>query len=162
MGGERVSRKEEGRSWPDEVIIYNILVGELAVRLQLSREMGVLIAGVSLSTFPYALDVTAKVFVTLFFVGIGMAIPVPSVPLVGWALAFALFTVVSRVVTTFVPLYLLGQGLRASLLPAINLCQISEFSLVVLGLGLQKAHVATEAKGIVTFVFVLLATLGCC
>jgi Kef-type K+ transport system membrane component KefB/voltage-gated potassium channel Kch len=142
------------------------LVGELAARLQLSREMGALIAGVSLSTFPYALDVTAKVtslrdfFVTLFFVGIGMAIPVPSVPLVGWALAFALFTVVSRLVTTFVPLYLLGQGLRASLLPAINLCQISEFSLVVLALGLQKAHVATEAKGMVTFAFVLLATLS--
>jgi len=128
--------------------------------------MGALIAGVSLSTFPYALDVTAKVtslrdfFVTLFFVGLGMAIPVPSVPLAGWALAFALFAVVSRVVTTFVPLYKLGQGLHASLVPAINLCQISEFSLVVLALGLQKAHVGAEAKGMVTFAFVLLAPLS--
>jgi Kef-type K+ transport system membrane component KefB len=147
-------------------IAWCFLVGELAARLQLSREMGALIAGVSLSTFPYALDVTAKVtslrdfFVTLFFVGLGMAIPVPSVPLAGWALAFALFAVVSRVVTTFVPLYRLGQGLHASLVPAINLCQISEFSLVVLALGLQKAHVGAEAKGMVTFAFVLLATLS--
>ena len=42
--------------------------------LGLSREMGALIAGVMVSTFPYTLDVVAKVtsirdfFVTLFFV----------------------------------------------------------------------------------------------
>ena len=36
-------------------------VAEFAEFLGLSREMGALVAGVSLSTFPYALDVTAKV-----------------------------------------------------------------------------------------------------
>ena len=52
--------------------------------LDLSPEMGALIAGVMLSTFPYTLDVIAKVttlrdfFVTLFFVGLGMSIPVPT------------------------------------------------------------------------------------
>jgi predicted Kef-type K+ transport protein len=34
--------------------------------------------------------------------------------------------------TVFPPLYALNQGLRASLLPAINLAQISEFSLVLI------------------------------
>ncbi|HEY0571179.1 MAG TPA: cation:proton antiporter, partial [Enterovirga sp.] len=64
---------------------------EFAEYLHLSREMGALIAGVSLSTFPYALDVTAKVtslrdfFVTLFFVGIGMTIPVPTLDMLGVA-----------------------------------------------------------------------------
>ncbi|HEY5707657.1 MAG TPA: cation:proton antiporter [Terrimicrobiaceae bacterium] len=147
-------------------LAWCFLVGDLAARLELSREMGALIAGVSLSTFPYALDVTAKVtslrdfFVTLFFVGLGMNIPVPTSALLGWALFFAVFTVASRLVTTFVPLYLLKQGLRASLLPAINLSQISEFSLVVLALGLEKNHIAPESKGLVSFAFVLLATLS--
>ena len=59
-------------------------VAEFADFLGLSREMGALIAGVSLSTFPYALDVTAKVtslrdfFITLFFVALGMTIPLPT------------------------------------------------------------------------------------
>ena len=50
----------------------------------LSREMGALIAGISISTFPYNLDVVAKVvsirdfFVTLFFVALGMQIPMPT------------------------------------------------------------------------------------
>ena len=147
-------------------LAWCFLVGDLAARLQLSREMGALIAGVSLSTFPYALDVTAKVtslrdfFVTLFFVGLGMSIPIPSGTLLGWALVFAIFTVASRLLTTFVPLYLLKQGLRASLLPSINLSQISEFSLVVLALGLEENHIAPESKGLVSFAFVLLATLS--
>jgi len=128
--------------------------------------MGALIAGVSISTYPYALDVTAKVtslrdfFVTLFFVGLGMTIPVPNGALLGWALLFALFTVASRLIATFVPLYLLRQGLRASLLPAINLSQVSEFSLVVMALGLEENHIALESRGPVSFAFVLLATLS--
>jgi len=147
-------------------IAWCFLVGELAARLELSREMGALIAGVSLSTFPYALDVTAKVtslrdfFVTLFFVGLGMSIPSPDGHLILWALAFAAFVVVSRIILTFVPLYVLKNGLRASLLPAINLSQISEFSLVVLALGLDKHQVSDTSKGLVSFAFVLLAALS--
>ena len=147
-------------------LAWCFLVSELAARMDLSREMGALIAGVAISTFPYALDVTAKVtslrdfFVTLFFVGLGMTIPVPSGALIGGALVFAIFTVASRFITTFAPLYLLKQGLRASLLPAINLSQISEFSLVVMALGLEEHHIAPESKSLVSFAFVLLAALS--
>ncbi len=147
-------------------IAWCFLVGEFAMRLGLSREMGALIAGVSLSTFPYALDVTAKVtslrdfFVILFFVGLGMTIPAPSAQLALWALVFAVFVVVSRAATTFFPLYWLRQGLRASVLPAINLSQVSEFSLVLLELGLEKHHIAAGTQGMVSFAFVVLAALS--
>src|SRR6478752_9067572 len=86
-------------------LAWCFLVGELGERLHLSREMGALIAGVALSTFPYALDVTAKVtslrdfFVTLFFVGLGMKIPFPTLDLVLWALFFAAFVTISRFIT---------------------------------------------------------------
>ena len=42
--------------------------------------------------------------------------------------------------TVFPPLYLMRQGLRASLLPAINLAQISEFSLVLIQVGVQSGQ----------------------
>ena len=70
---------------PEVVLVgalaWCFLVGGFAQWLGLSREMGALISGVALSTFPYALDVTAKVttlrdfFITLFFVALGMSIP---------------------------------------------------------------------------------------
>src|SRR4029434_11106562 len=65
-------------------LAWCFLVTGLASWLGLSREMGALIAGIAISTFPYTLDVTAKVtslrdfFVTLFFVALGMQIPTPS------------------------------------------------------------------------------------
>ena len=140
--------------------------GELAERLHLSREMGALVAGVALSTFPYALDVTAKVtslrdfFVTLFFVGLGMTIPIPSAPVVALALGFAAFVVASRIATTFPALYGLRQGLRASLLPALNLSQVSEFSLVLMTLGVASQHISPDVKNAVSFAFVILAVLS--
>jgi Kef-type K+ transport system membrane component KefB len=147
-------------------LAWCFLVAETAERLSLSREMGALIAGVSLSTFPYALDVTAKVttlrdfFITLFFVALGMTIPVPNMSVIGLALMIAAFTVVSRLLTTFTPLYLMKQGLRASLLPAINLAQISEFSLVVIQTGIADGHIAPETANAASFAFVVLAVLS--
>lgn len=147
-------------------LAWCFLVGEIAERLHLSREMGSLVAGVSLSTFPYALDVTAKVttlrdfFITLFFVALGMTIPIPDLSVIGFALVIAAFTVASRLLTTFVPLYLMKQGLRASLLPAINLAQISEFSLVVIETGIVSGHIKTETASAASFAFVILAVLS--
>ncbi len=155
---------------PELVLVGSLawcfLLGELGDYLQLSREMGALIAGVSLSTFPYALDVTAKVtslrdfFVTLFFVALGMSIPLPTWGMIMAALGFGLFVVGSRWLTTFTPLYFLKQGLRASMLPSINLSQISEFSLVVLQLGVSAGHLGKETLGFASFAFVILATLS--
>ncbi|WP_166298230.1 cation:proton antiporter [Bradyrhizobium sp. 2S1] len=147
-------------------LAWCFLIGEIAERLHLSREMGSLVAGVSISTFPYALDVTAKVttlrdfFITLFFVALGMTIPVPGLQVIGLALVIAAFTVASRLVTMFTPLYLMKQGLRASLLPAINLAQISEFSLVVIQTGVAANHIATQTANAVSFAFVVLAVLS--
>jgi len=147
-------------------LAWCFLIGEIAEQLHLSREMGSLVAGVSLSTFPYALDVTAKVttlrdfFITLFFVALGMTIPIPNLSVIGLALIIAAFTVVSRVITTFTPLYFLKQGLRASLLPAINLAQISEFSLVVIQTGITAGHIKTQTASAVSFAFVVLAVLS--
>jgi Kef-type K+ transport system membrane component KefB len=147
-------------------LAWCFLIGEIAEKLHLSREMGSLVAGVSISTFPYALDVTAKVttlrdfFITLFFVALGMTIPIPNGSVIALALIIAAFTVVSRLVTTFTPLYLMKQGLRASLLPAINLAQISEFSLVVIQTGISAGHIKTETASAASFAFVVLAVLS--
>jgi len=148
-------------------LAWCFLIGELGAQLRLSREMGALIAGVALSTFPYALDVTAKVtslrdfFLTLFFVGLGMQIPLPTPMLVAWGLVFALFVLGTRLLTTFTPLYLMRQGLRTSIIPALNLAQVSEFSLVIIALGRQSQHLANPATaGMVALGFTLLAAVS--
>jgi Kef-type K+ transport system membrane component KefB/voltage-gated potassium channel Kch len=141
-------------------------VAEAADALSLSREMGALIAGVSLSTFPYALDVTAKVtslrdfFITLFFVALGMMIPLPTGAIIGLALLIVAFTWASRLLTVFPPLYAMKHGLRASLLPAINLAQISEFSLVLIQVGVQSGQTSPQSASAASTAFVVLAVLS--
>ena len=131
--------------------------------LKLSPEMGALIAGVMVSTFPYTLDVVARVtslrdfFVTLFFVSLGMTIPMPTWSLILYMLVFSLFLVGSRLLTVFVPLYRMKLGHRVSLLPAINLCQISELSLVLLTLGRRSGDVSENSINIAAIAFAFLA-----
>ena len=149
-----------------------VLVGALAWcfamagfahELDLSPEMGALIAGVMVSTFPYTLDVVAKVtslrdfFVTLFFVSLGMTIPWPTWNLILYMLVFSLFLVGSRLFTVFAPLYKMKMGHRISLLPAINLCQMSELSLVLLTLGKKSGDVSDHTIGIAAIAFAFLA-----
>jgi hypothetical protein len=123
--------------------------------------MGALIAGVGLSTLPYNLDVIAKVinirdfFVTLFFVALGMQIPVPTPQLIALAVATSLFLVATRFLSVFPILYSAGQGLRTSLLPTINLSQMSEFSLVIASLGFALGHISAETVAMLTLTFAL-------
>ena len=131
--------------------------------LGLSTAMGALIAGVMISTFPYTLDVVAKVtslrdfFVTLFFVGLGMEIPLPTWGYALWTIFLCLFLIGSRFATVFPVLYTMRQGYRVSLLPTINLCQMSELSLVLLALGKASGDVSENTIGIAAFAFAFLA-----
>jgi len=147
-------------------LAWCFLVAGTASALGLSKEMGALIAGVAISTFPYTLDVAAKVtslrdfFITLFFVALGMSIPAPNGPSLGWALLIAAFVVASRLATVFPPLHRMGQGIRASLLPALNLAQISELSLVVLTLGVAHKHIGAETQAAFSYAFVILGVVS--
>ncbi len=128
----------------------------------LSREMGALIAGVSLSTFPYNVDVVAKAvsirdfFVTLFFVALGMQITIPSLQVLELSLAASVFVIASRVVVVPI-LYALRLGLRTSIVPAINLAQVSEFSIVIasLGVSLQPRQISQDVLTIVIVTFAI-------
>ena len=147
-------------------LAWCFLVSGAADWLGLSREMGALIAGVSMSTFPYNLDVIAKVinirdfFVTLFFVALGMKIPQPTVTMVTAAIGLSLFVLASRLLSVFPVLYWLGNGLRASLIPSVNLAQMSEFSLIIASLGLALKHISPELVATLTFVFAITSVLS--
>ncbi len=148
---------------PELVLIASLAwcftVAGAASYMGLSKEMGALIAGVSISTFPYNLDVIAKVlsirdfFVTLFFVALGMQIPMPTWELVLIAGVSSLFLILSRFLAIFPILYKLRLGHHVSIIPAINLAQISEFSIVIATLGLGHKHIDPHVIHVIIFIF---------
>ena len=139
------------------------LICALAGLFNLSLEMGALIAGVAISTFPYNLDIISKIvnirdfFITLFFVALGMEIPNPMDNLGIFLVAGAasLFLVASRFLSVYPILYFLKNGNRVSLLTSINLSQASEFALVITAIGLKSQHIVSDIQAIIIFVFVI-------
>jgi Kef-type K+ transport system membrane component KefB len=152
---------------PELVLVASLgwcfLIASLAGWLDLSLEMGALIAGVAISTFPYNLDIIGKIisirdfFITLFFVALGMAIPNPvhNLGMLLVAGAAALFLVASRFLSVFPILYFLKNGNRVSLLTSINLSQLSEFALVITVIGVKEKHIVPDIQTIIIFVFVM-------
>lgn len=142
-------------------LAWCFLVALVAEWLGLSLEMGALIAGVSLSTFPYNLDVIAKVislrdfFITLFFVTLGTKVPRPTTDAVLAALGLSAFLVASRFAAITPLLYSLKRGNRASIIPALNLSQVSEFSLVICAIGAGLGHIDQRVLAVVVFSLVL-------
>jgi len=140
------------------------VVSGSAEYLGLSREMGALIAGVSISAFPYGSDVIPKIagvrdfFVTLFFVALGMKVPLPTGAILLQSGLILLFVFASRFLAVVPAAYFLGEGLGAGIVSALNLSQLSEFSLVILTLAAGYGHVS-EALGAIVLTAMILTSL---
>lgn len=155
---------------PELILVASLawcfLVCGLAQYAGLSKEMGALIAGVSISTFPYNLDVIAKVinirdfFITLFFVALGMKIPVPTTQILLIAFAISITLMITRFFSVFPILKSLKLGNRIALIPTLNLSQISEFSLVICALGMTYGHIGESIVSFIVFTLVITATLS--
>ncbi len=150
---------------PELVLLTSVawcfVVSGTAQYLGLSREMGALIAGVSVSAFPYGSDVIPKIagvrdfFVTLFFVALGMKVPLPTGALLLESGLIVLFVLASRFIAVVPAVSLLGEGLGAGIVSALNLSQISEFSQVILTLGAGYGHVSERLESVVLTAMIL-------
>jgi len=149
-------------------VSWCFLVCWAAMETGFSSAMGALIAGVSISTLPYSIEVVAKIrslrdfFVTLFFVSLGMLLPVPSPRLLVAALVLSAVVVASRFLTIVPVLRLLRYDNRAGLMSAIHLSQTSEFALVIMLIGASDGlrHITSEIVSLVVMVLVVTATLS--
>ena len=136
----------------------------LDVEISVSMEMGALIAGATIATSPYAYEVVSRVvhlrdfFVTLFFVGLGMSIPVPeSAAVVARSALVAAVAVVLRYRIFLPVLYATGLDRRNSVSVSTKLAQVSEFCLVIAYLGSQLGHIGGTHVSVVIFAFVITA-----
>jgi Kef-type K+ transport system membrane component KefB/voltage-gated potassium channel Kch len=132
----------------------------------LSKEMGALIAGVVIASYPYGTEVVSRVggvrdfFLTLFFVALGLRIPEPSAPTLLAAVAATAFIVLSRLLA-FYPLFaFLRLDPRTAGVVAVNLSQISEFALVIFTLGAGYRHISAGANSLVLYSVLLTAVVS--
>lgn len=134
--------------------------------LNLSLEMGALMAGISIASYPYHLDVIAKIsslrdfFITLFFVSLGLQIQMPNFNIIMMTLILILLLYFTRFVSIFPMLYRLGYGLRVGTLTSLNLSQLSEFAIVIASIGFSMGHIQQETLSIMILTTVVTALIS--
>jgi Kef-type K+ transport system membrane component KefB/voltage-gated potassium channel Kch len=142
------------------------LVAGVAGWAGLSKEMGALIAGVVMASYPYGTEVISRVggvrdfFLTLFFVALGLKIPEPSLPAVLAALGGVAFVIVSRFAAMYPLFAFLRLDTRTAGVVAINLSQISEFALVIFSLGVTYKHISPAANSLILYTVLLTAVIS--
>lgn len=133
-----------------------------AVFLGFSVVIGAFLAGVALASSPYHLQIQGKIkplrdfFLTLFFVYLGLQTKVSDF-INAWP-AIILFTLFALIVKPVLYILILGTfGFRKHTLfqTGLNLSQISEFSLVVLLVGVNEGLASPLALSVMAAVAVL-------
>ena len=125
----------------------------------LSRELGGLLAGVSLASTPFREAIAARLstlrdFLLLFFfvsLGAGLELDVLGEQALA-AVLLSLFVLVGNPLIVIVIMTAMGYTARTGFLAGLTVAQISEFSLVFTALGVSLGHVAPPVLGLVTMV----------
>ncbi len=140
-------------------IAWAVVFAAIGGAFGLSKELGGLLAGVSLASTPYREAIVSRLsslrefLLLFFFVALGSHLDLSSLSSqVGPALIFSLFVLIGNPLIVLIILGYLGYKKRTGLLAGLTVAQISEFSLIFMAMGVSLGHVNREALSLVTLV----------
>lgn len=161
----RIARSQE------LLIIFAIgwatLLAAIGSQLGFSKELGGLLAGISLASTPFREAIVARLaslrdfLLLFFFIALGTQL---DLSLLGAqlfpALLFSLFVLIGNPLIVMVIMGLMGYRKRTGFLAGLTVAQISEFSLIFMAMGLSLGHVTTDSLGLVTLVGLITIALS--
>ncbi len=138
-------------------IAWCFIVASAFHYLDFSIEAGALLAGITLSMSPYHFEISSKMkplrdfFLILFFIMLGSQMIFANIlqnlgPIIG----LSLFVMIGNPVIVMILMGLLGYTKRNSFLAGLTVAQISEFSLILVAMGVSVGHVTREVLSMVT------------
>ncbi len=146
-------------------IAWALSLATLFDTLGFSLEIGALIAGMSLASSKYTLELSGKMkplrdfFVVLFFVFFGSQLAGNiDARLIKNALIFSLFVVIGKPLIVMTVLRFFGYRKRTNFLAGSSIAQISEFSLIITLLGFTLGHLSQEIMSLAILIAVI--TIG--
>ena len=143
------------------------LVALLSELIGFNIEIGAFIAGVSLASLPYTYEINAKAkvlrdfFITIFFVALGAGLVFQTMgPLVTAFVVLSLFILIGNPLIVMIIMGLLGYDKRTSFFTGLAVANISEFSLILVAMGLGLGHLNQEVVAMVTIIALLTMTIS--
>ncbi|SCY82094.1 transporter, CPA2 family [Paracoccus tibetensis] len=127
--------------------------------LGFGKELGGLLAGVSLASTPYREAIGARLaslrdfLLLFFFINLGAGLELSALGGQLWpALVLSLFVLIGNPLIVLAIMGALGYRKRTGFLAGLTVAQISEFSLIFMAMGIAIGHAQPEAMGLVTLV----------
>ena len=127
--------------------------------LGLGKELGGLLAGVSLASTAYREAISGRLaslrdfLLLFFFIALGVSLDLSVLGAsIGAALVLSAFVLVGKPLIVMGVLRALGYRKRTGFMAGVTLAQISEFSLIFMAMGVGIGHLDEQALGLVTMV----------
>lgn len=127
--------------------------------LGFSIEIGALIAGVSLSVTPFAIEIASRLkplrdfFIIIFFLLLGSQLVLSDLSsLLLPALLLSAFVLIGNPIIVILLMNALGYNRKTGYQAGLTVAQISEFSLILGALGLRMGHLSQEILSLITLV----------
>lgn len=143
-------------------IAWAVLLGAGSDLLGFSKEVGAFLAGVSLASTEYRDAIGGRLtglrdfLLLFFFIDLGSRLEWSAVgSQLGASLVFSLFVLVGNPLIVLIIMGWMGYRRRTGFLAGLTVAQISEFSLIVVALGLNLGHIDNQTVGLVTLVGVI-------
>jgi len=154
---ERLSRS------PELLVSFAIgwaaLLAAVGHYLGFGKELGGLLAGVSLASTPFREAIAARLaslrdfLLLFFFIALGASLDLSVLGASVWpAIVLSLFVLIGNPLIVLAIMGAMGYRKRTGFLAGLTVAQISEFSLIFMAMGVAIGHVAEEALGLVTLV----------
>lgn len=148
---------------PELLVIFAIaqaaVFAALGDLVGLGKEVGGLLAGISLASTPYRETISARLaplrdfLLLFFFIALGAALDLSQLGThVLAAVLFSLFVLIGNPLIVLVIMGAMGYRKRTGFLAGLTVAQISEFSLIFVAMGVSLGHVQSDALGLVTMV----------
>ena len=129
----------------------------LFIYIGFSIEVGALIAGVMLSMSPYSYEISSKMkplrdfFIISFFIILGGQMAFGDITsLILPAVVLSLFILIGNPLIVMTLMGLLGYSKKTGFMAGLTVAQISEFSLILIALGVSVGHLSLELLSVVT------------
>lgn len=140
-------------------ISWCLALASLFHYLNFSMEIGALLAGVTLSLSPYRYEISSRMrplrdfFIVLFFILLGSQMVFTNMPqYIFPIILLSIFILIGNPLIVMVLMGLLGYTKRNSFLAGLTVAQISEFSLILIALGVKVGHLTNEILSLVTVI----------
>ncbi len=121
------------------------LLGAVFYRLWFGIEIGTLVAGATLANSAYRFEITSRIkplrdfFIVIFFVMLGSQVNFShQIHFLPQILIFSAFVLIWKPIITMIILWLMGHTRKNNFLTGISLGQISEFSFLLVAMGIQS------------------------